>query len=503
MTESTLNDTILAAEVVIRESDAAAIDATPLLPIRDKVLYAAGDMVDGTVSYAVGAYLFYYLTADCGLSGSLASAALAISIVVDAVMDPLIGYVSDNTHSKWGRRHPYMFLSAFPTALALGLIFSVPAALTGVGLFAYIMVALLVLRVGMSAFTLPFAALGAELTTHYTERSTIVAYRSGYNIAANIITWFLALWVFLRGADGKLTLLDRNAYAPFAWCVAAVMLVAALVSTLGTLRLRGRMHVIPSTASASPLRLLFELKDVVRNRSFVILFACILLFWAAQGTIGILNLHVVKYFWKLPDVMIQTLPLFAFGGLFTGIPLAGVILTRFEKRIVAIWGLAILCILHMALPLMRVMHLLPETGMPIWSILAVVEVIKGWAATCLGIAFWSMLADAADEHEYLFGSRREGLYFAGLTFSAKAAIGLGSVVAGVAFDLIGFPKDLAKVGDVHISADVARNLGLIQGPVAGFIALLSAVVLIAYKLDAPRYREIQLELARRKSAREA
>lgn len=197
--------------------------------------------------------------------------------------------------------------------------------------------------------------------------------------------------------------------------------------------------------------------------------------------------------------MIQALPLFSFAGLFTGIPIAGIVLQKLEKRVVAIWTLAILCGLHILLPLMRVMGLLPEGGMPLWVILAVGEVLKGWAASALGIAFWSMLADAADEHEYLFGSRREGLYFAGLTFSAKAAIGLGSVVAGVAFDLIGFPQDLARVGEVRISAEVARNLGLIQGPLAGFIALLSAAVLVLYKLDVHRYREIQTELQRRKT----
>jgi GPH family glycoside/pentoside/hexuronide:cation symporter len=501
MTESLLGDTIEAGSTLkgTPEAPEDIAQGHPRLPVRDKILYSAGDMVDGTIAYAIGAYLFYYLTANCGLSGSLASAALAISIVVDAVMDPMIGFVSDNTRSRWGRRHPYMILSALPTAVALGMIFSVPDGLSGVGLFAYVLVALLVLRIGMSAFTLPYAALGAELTANYAERSTVVAYRTFFNIAANIATWFLALQVFLKAPDGHLRLLERDAYAPFAWCVAGVMLAGALTSGLATLRLRNRIHTIPHTASASPIRLLVELKDVARNRSFVVLFLCIMLFWAAQGTIAVLNLHVVKYFWKLPDGMIQALPLFSFAGLFTGIPIAGIVLQKLEKRVVAIWPLAILCGLHILLPLMRVMGLLPEGGMPLWVILAVGEVLKGWAASALGIAFWSMLADAADEHEYLFGSRREGLYFAGLTFSAKAAIGLGSVVAGVAFDLIGFPQDLARVGEVRISAEVARNLGLIQGPLAGFIALLSAAVLVLYKLDVHRYREIQTELHRRKT----
>jgi GPH family glycoside/pentoside/hexuronide:cation symporter len=127
-------------------------------------------------------------------------------------------------------------------------------------------------------------------------------------------------------------------------------------------------------------------------------------------------------------------------------------------------------------------------------------VLGGWASTAVGISFISMLADAADEHELLFGSRREGLYFAGLTFSAKAAIGIGSLVAGIALDLIRFPRDTAVLQAGRIDADVVRNLGLIAGPIAGLIALTSAFVLIGYRLDARRYAEIQSALAARRGA---
>ncbi len=422
MTESIITDSI-GAETALRDPGGrqnVEIEGHARLPIRFKALYASGDMVDGTVAYAVGAYLFYYLTVVCGLSGTLAGLALAITLAVDAIADPLIGFVSDNTRSRLGRRHPYMFLSALPAAVSLGLIFSVPAGLTGGALFAYVMAALLVLRVAMSAFTLPYAALGAELTANYTERSTVVAYRSAFNIFANFVTMSLALRVFLKDAHGHLDLLNRAAYAPFAWCVAGLTLAGGLISAFGTLPLRGRLRAVPANASASPLRMLAELKDVARNRSFVALFICILLFWAAQGTIGILNLHVVKYFWRLPGGVIQTLPLFSLGGLATGIPIAGLVLQRAEKRVVSILGpgdplrvphrLASPFRIPAGVLLTRQRH---GGTLALWSILAVAEVLKNWAVTCVAISFWSMLADAADEHEFLFRQRREGLFFAG------------------------------------------------------------------------------------------
>ena len=88
---------------------------------------------------------------------------------------------------------------------------------------------------------------------------------------------------------------------------------------------------------------------------------------------------------------------------------------------------------------------------------------------CAAIGFNSMMADAADEHEALFGTRREDLYFAGLNFAAKAASGLGALVAGIGLDVIGFPTNLAAKsgGGLHVDAHVVRGLGLTVGPGGG------------------------------------
>jgi GPH family glycoside/pentoside/hexuronide:cation symporter len=411
-------------------------------------------------------------------------------------MDPLIGYLSDNTHSRWGRRHPFMVGRALPVALGLGLFFSVPGQLSGPVTFAYVMVVLLTVRIAMSGFTLPYGALGAEISTNYTERSTIVAYRTAFNNLGFCAVIILGYWMFLRGHAIYL----RGSYAPLGWSLAAVALAGALVSALTTGRLRERIAQVPRGQGASLGRFAAELVDVFRNRSFLVLFLCILLFWAAQGVIAVLGLHASKYFWKLPPEVIGALPFVSLFGGISGIGLSGLILQKVEKRLVSIWGLVIMCVIQTIGPPLRMLGWLPDHGMPLWLVLSGFLVVGGWCATAVGISFISMLADAADEHELLFGSRREGLYFAGLTFSAKAAIGIGSAIAGVALDLIHFPRDVAKLEAGDIGADVVRNLGMIAGPIAGVIALTSAIVLIGYRLDARRYAEIQAELAARRAA---
>jgi GPH family glycoside/pentoside/hexuronide:cation symporter len=488
-------DTIGPAAPVLGGEASAKVEQAPLSAAATS-LYAAGDLVDGVVSNSIAAFAFFYMNIVCGLSGSVAGALLAISIAVDAVMDPLIGYLSDNTHSRWGRRHPFMLVSAVPVALGLGLFFSVPAQLSGSANLVYVMVVLLTVRIAMSGFTLPYGALGAEISTSYTERSTIVAYRTAFNNAGFCAVIILGYWVFLRGHN----IYVRADYAPLGWSLAAVVLIGALVSALTTGRLRGRLQQIPKGDGASARRFAAELIDVFRNRSFLVLFLCILLFWAAQGVISVLGLHASKYFWKLPPEVIGTLPFVTLAGGISGIPIAGMILQKVDKRLVSIWGLVVLCVVQTIGAPLRILGWLPDNGMPLWVALGGFLVVSGWAATSVGISFLSMLADAADEHELLFGSRREGLYFAGLTFSAKAAIGIGSMIGGVALDAIHFPRDAAKLEAGHVAVDVARNLGLIAGPIAGLIALSSAAVLIGYRLDARRYAEIQAELAARKVA---
>jgi Na+/melibiose symporter-like transporter len=125
-------------------------------------------------------------------------------------------------------------------------------------------------------------------------------------------------------------------------------------------------------------------------------------------------------------------------------------------------------------------------------------VLKTWALCSIGVSFFSMMADCTDEHAHLFGSRREALFFAATAFSTKAAIALGSLIAGVSLDLIGFPKEIAKLGaNPVIAAETMRDLGIVVGPGAGLLAITCVLFLSRYSLDGARVAQIQTDLAER------
>lgn len=491
MAESVTAETVVVETA--RGGGAAGDGGAFRLSVKQKSLYAVGDIADAMKNVALLQFLLFYLTAVLGMPGSLAGAALAIALAVDAVTDPLFGYMSDNTRSRWGRRHPYMFASGLPFALALGLLFSVPAIDSNWGLFAYVLTTLVVLRISFSAFILPYAALGAELSRDYHERSVIVTYRNFFNICANVACITLGFGVFMAGGG----LLDREAYIPFGWTCAAIVLAATLVSASSTLGLRHRLPAVVAEGTPGLVSFLREIRDVFRNPSFLILFLTVVIFWIAQGTAVSLGVHAFRYFWEAPTSAIQSILIANTAGLACGIPLSAFTLRRWEKKDVCAGGLILICVFLFVPPTLGIAGLMPAPGPTLFLVLGVIAFTMGLVQTSVAISFWSMMADAADEHDFLFGSRREALYFSGLTFGLKCAVGLGTLVAGVALDLIGFPRGLAADPGMEIPADTIRNLGLIYGPGAAMISLLSVIVLVRYKLDRRELGRIQGEVARR------
>ena len=477
---------------------AAALALQPRVGLGLKTLYASGALVDGISSTALSSFLFFYLTAVCGLSGSLAGVSAFVALGVDAVADPLIGSISDNGRSRWGRRHPFMIVSAVPIALMFGLIFSIPSALSGWTLFAYITLMSMGLRISLSLFNVPYVAMGAELTDDYAERSSIVVFRILFGVVATIAAVSLGYGVFLKGQGG---LIDRAAYAPFGWTCGALMLVAALVASLATLHGRERLHAAIDAHGPSPRRFAGEVAQVFRNPSFRTLFFAATIFFVAQGVGGTVGLHANKYFWKMPTRVIQAMAIAPAFGLICGVPISAALARVLEKRTALMISLAVLCVCQAMPVTLQLAGLLPPAP-ALYGILLCVAALGGAMITCCLVAFQSMTADAADEHEYLFGARREGLFFAGLSFAAKAASGGGVLIAGVSLDLIGFPTDIAAHGGEHIliAPRTLIGLALVHGPVAAVGTLIAAGLLIGYRLGKREHAKLLEDLALRRAA---
>ena len=470
------------------------------LPFGTKIGYSLGQVLDGIVSQALGIFLFFYVTAVCGLPGGLAGIALASGLVVDAVMDPLIGSASDGLRSRLGRRIPFMLAGLPAVAILFVAIFALPTGLGSTALFAWLTILSVLLRIAMSLFILPYQALGAELSDDYAERTSLMAWRWGLGMLGTLLAVVLGFAVFFRGAGGTL---NRSGYLPFALTLAALFVIAALLSLRTIATTLDRQHPVIASEGGLHLRVWRELREVFQNRSFRILFGSALLFFSALGTHSTLGLHVNTFFWHFTSAQTQMVTLAIFVGLVLGAPLASPMMKRLEKRTVLLIGLIGLAAAETAPAGLRLLGLFPFQGATLMWVLSGIVFVGGVLLAAAAIAFASMMADAADEHEHLFDARREGLYFAGWSFAGKAAAGMGALIAGAVIQLIHFPTDLAAHGSAATVLPQATVdwLGFFYGPGAGVLYLGAIVATLRYRLDASAHAAILSDLRERRATR--
>ena len=486
------------ASVDRRETTASAARLVPI-SFALKTQYGIGELSNGLVGAGFGFFLLFYLTAVCGMSGTVAGTATLIATLIDGVADPAIGLASDRLKTRWGRRLPFMVLSILPFAITFGVLFSMPASLTGSGRFLYVTICLIALRLSLSAFILPLTAVGAEITDNYRERASIVAFRLTFQNIGILACVVLGLGVFMSGPDG---LLSRSAYVPFAWTCATLIAISGMIAIVAVRRALPRLHAPSAERTPFISGFVREMVELSRNRSFLVLFGTVMVYFLAYSAYAALALYATRYFWKLDTFAIQLILLAASLGPLIGVPVSALALRHMEKRTLAIIAYFAIAIFQVWPPLVQLYA--PITLPPFTAevVLFLNSLCVGTAIMICGVAFQSMLADTADEHEWLFGVRREGLFFSGLILSYKAASGVGGLIAGVALDAIGFPTDLAQRGPHYVvSAELIHRLGLISGPLPAILVAFAPLFLFGYRLTRKRHDEIIASLAERHGAR--
>ncbi len=225
-----------------------------------------------------------------------------------------------------------------------------------------------------------------------------------------------------------------------------------------------------------------------------------LIFASASGVNQALNTHVSVFVWKLRPESIQVLAYAYLIGITAGIPLTPLLLRGMEKKTAVLVGFGLVIVAWVVLPMLRVFGLVAPTGGDALGWLSATMLVAGVGSGVIFIAFPSMMADAADEHEHRFGVRREGLYFSGLSFAAKAATGLGTLIAGVALDMLKFPDDAGRAANAVLPETVLSGLLIAWGPVPAVLAAVGALVIAPYAISRRRHEAVSADLQLRRAS---
>lgn len=460
-----------------------------------KLLYGVGFSARGLKDGLFQLFLFFYFNNVLGLDAALAGTASLISLMFDAISDPAVGLWSDQWKSrKWGRRHPFMMFSAIPLGLFTWLLFLPPEGMGQAGLFWWLLVFSVLVRLSITFFLIPHLSLGAEMSTDYQERTSITSIRIMFAAFVSPVTIILGLTTFFAKTEEYSNgLLNAAAYPRFAFLCGVLMIICILITVFGT------RHIIPDLPQASEDQQGANLKEVFHNlgqafrmSSFRNLVLYIMIVYVAIGIGVTFTTYFTTYFFELTESELAFLPISSAIGGILAVFIARFMGKRWDKKPTAIISTIIFAVFFSVPFNARLLDIFPANNSPLLVPMYVLTLTVAytflWVALSTGN---SMMADVVDEFDLQSGQRQEGLFFSTMSFAFKMTTGLGSFIAGILLTIIAFPKQ-AGIGDV--SPEAIQGLGLVGGPILMLCYLASLVFLVFYPITKNRYQEIRRKL---------
>lgn len=466
----------------------------------DKLSYGLGSVPYALKEAAFGTFVLFFYTQVLGLSGSLTGLAIFISVLWDAISDPVVGSWSDRLKTRWGRRHPLMLIAALPLSLAFVMLFSPAEAVlnTQWPLFCWLLISVLLMRTFLTVFYIPQNAMGAEVTEDYAERSAIVNFRTNLGWIAGVAIPAVCLTLIFTNAgeqDGRFIF---SHYVTYGWACFVLVLACCAICIAGSWKFIPRLKAVAerSQQESPGLRGMFrDTLDTLRNLNFRRIFILEIAVGGILGILGALQMITWTYFWELSVKEISLLALsslFAVGVAFPGMSWLS---QRWEKQTLLRFAVAGLVFNTLWLIPGRLLGLLPENGTQLLFALVFINTLITTILTIMRtVNLHSIMADIADEHELNTGRRQEGVFFAATTFALKFVMGFGYMVAGPLLDVVGL-KTGVPPGEA--SASALFGIGLVVGPVVAL--LLTIPWWLAMRIDVSRERlnQVQTALAER------
>lgn len=435
------------------------------VPTRLATFHGMGSIAYGVKDNGLSTFLLLYYNQVLGMDAMLVSLALMLALVIDGVIDPVIGYLSDRTYTRWGRRLPWLYLAPVPLGMVWYLIWSATEPPTFWGLVGLVVT----IRALVSCCEVPSVALVPELTRDYDERSRLMRFRFLFGWGGGLLVMFLAYNVFL--ADG---LLKPEGYRAYGLAGAILITGAVLISALAQHRVASGYP--PRALSKFSLATAFaELRESFSHRAFIILLLGGGLAYTSQGVTFSISNYLYLFIWRFTPADLMLFPWVLFASVVACFLLLPRLHARWGKRDTAKIAAVVGAAFWVTPFLLRAAGLWPTAGSPASTYpLFVFFFLSNLFSVSAMISASSMVADVVEASEELTGRRSEGAFFAGNMFMAKCATGLGIFVTGQLLALSGLPQK-ATPGAVPMA--VIDTLSLAYAAVVAVFAVAVSLVI--------------------------
>ena len=444
--------------------------------------FASSGIAQGLINNGISYFLLLYYSQVLGLDPALAGLALMIALIIDAVSDPLIGQWSDRLHHRLGRRHPFLYVSIVPVSISYYLLWAAPE-LSQTGLFIYLLIMVVTLRISLTAHVVPFNALLPELAPDYEERTMLM--NSSYSAMWFFMTIMgIAMYSYWLAdspeyQDG-LGILRREGYIDAAFITAILIFITLSYSTQVTRKYIPTL-CLPSTQVAPVAVMIKEAGVTLKDKNFAVIALSGIFHACAVGIASALWVYMQPYYWRFDSEQIS---LMLVGNLFSALLAFAILplLMRGRDKKPMLIATSVMALFINCLPVFLSLYdLFPAVGTQLlFYTMFVMGVFQVTLLVITSSLTGSVLADVVDARSVHTGRREEGLLFSVQSFMGKVATGMGVSMAGMILTLVAFPAD--SLG-TDLGADVTSDLGWLYASALAFFFILSILTLLWFSLD--------------------
>jgi glycoside/pentoside/hexuronide:cation symporter, GPH family len=455
-----------------------ATPASEKLSVGTKLAYGSGDLGTAISAAIRGFFLLFFLTDIARIDPAAAGVILLINRFWDAINDPFVGWLSDHTVTRWGRRRPWLLFGAIPFGLFYFLLWYVPP-VGATGLFVYYTVLLFLLDTTYTVINVPYTALTPELTRDYDERTSLNSYRFAFSVGGALVAAFLQPIIVGQFENPRTGYMAAGAL----W---------AVVSTLACFSVffftRERPESMDETKEKE-LPYLQQLAAVAHNRPYFFVIALYLCSWLALQLVQTVLIYYMTYYMHVTELIPWTL-LAIQGTSLVFLFVWGALSRRLDKRLVYIIGACIWLAVQMAL-----FFITPEQA----YLIIPLAMIAGAGVAVAYLIPWAMMPDVIEVDEWETGMRREGIFYGFMVFLQKAGIGVAIFLVGQALAYFHYITPTASA-EVPVQPESALwAIRFFIGPVPSVILIISLFIAWYYPITRSKHAQLLADLEARRA----
>lgn len=462
------------------------------VPLGQKAAFGAGHLVLNLLPGALGVFMFFLLTAF-GMDPLLAGLLGGLPRIFDALTDPIMGFISDNTKSKWGRRRPYIFVGAILSGILFAVLWQMDPAESQSYNFWYFLIMSMVFLIGNTMFATPLVGLGYEMTSDYNERTRLMAFSQTIGqIAWMIVPWF---WVIIADPtifETQATGVRQLSIIVGAACIILGVLPAIFCKGIDSAHMENRKEISFKTLFSNLIDLFKSIGQVAKNKPFLKLCGATFLVFNGFQMVAAFSVYIIVfYMYNGSYADAGTWPAWfstvtALVTAFAVIPIVTVIANKYGKRQAFIISTA----------LSIVGYILKWWAFDIDNPYLIFMPIPFMAFGLGGLftLMMSMTADVCDLDELENGMpRKEGTFGAIYWWMVKLGQALALVLGGAVLKFVGFDGNAAQQ-----TAETMTSLRLADVIIPSVTAGLAILVMWSYSLSESRAKKIKEQLIERR-----